>query len=159
MRWLGAKRWESLPEASFSSYGERGSIDVLAWNEAARTLLVIEVKTDPEPEVVGRSHAHHARRLAPAVARERFGWNAVAVGRVLVLPDERTIRRQVERHEEVLRRAYPMRGHALRKWLEAPAGAASGLLFLPPADDIGTRRRIGPTRPMRVAARGREDRN
>jgi transcriptional regulator with XRE-family HTH domain len=38
--------WVVAPEASFSIFGERGSIDVLAWYERRRLLMVIEVKTE-----------------------------------------------------------------------------------------------------------------
>ena len=45
-RRLGAMPgWRFAPEVSFSFYGERGVIDVLAWHEARRMLLVIELKT------------------------------------------------------------------------------------------------------------------
>lgn len=35
-----------MPEVSFSIYGERGVIDLLAWHGPSRTLLVIELKTE-----------------------------------------------------------------------------------------------------------------
>ena len=38
--------WTAVPEVTFSIYGERGAIDVLAWHAATRTLLVIELKTE-----------------------------------------------------------------------------------------------------------------
>ncbi len=38
--------WTVMPEVSFSIFGERGVIDVLAWHEASRALLVVELKTD-----------------------------------------------------------------------------------------------------------------
>ena len=38
--------WECRPEVSFAVFAERGSIDVVAWHPATRTLLVIEVKTE-----------------------------------------------------------------------------------------------------------------
>ena len=38
--------WEVQPEVSYSEFGERGSIDLLAWHAGTRTLLVIEVKTE-----------------------------------------------------------------------------------------------------------------
>src|SRR5437588_727528 len=36
--------WVVAPEVSFSIFGERGSIDLLAFHEAAGVLLVVEVK-------------------------------------------------------------------------------------------------------------------
>ena len=38
--------WTVQPEVSYSVFGERGSIDLLAWHASSRTLLVIEVKTE-----------------------------------------------------------------------------------------------------------------
>lgn len=35
-----------MPEVSFSIYGQRGVIDILAWHAATRSLLVIELKTE-----------------------------------------------------------------------------------------------------------------
>src|SRR5206468_2045260 len=43
---LRANGWTVMPEVSFSIFGERGSIDLLAWHPATRTLLVIELKTE-----------------------------------------------------------------------------------------------------------------
>jgi transcriptional regulator with XRE-family HTH domain len=36
--------WIVMPEVSFSEYGERGSIDLLAWHRDTRTILTIELK-------------------------------------------------------------------------------------------------------------------
>jgi transcriptional regulator with XRE-family HTH domain len=142
---LDPSGWAAQPETSFSSYGERGAIDALAWNPATRTLLVVEVKTElTSIEETLRRHDVKVR-LAPSIARERFGWDVIAVARVLVLPDDRTIRRQVERHDAILRRAYPLRGIELNRWLQAPSGPASGLLFLSIDDGVGTRQRLAPT--------------
>jgi transcriptional regulator with XRE-family HTH domain len=38
--------WEHAPEVSFSIYGERGVIDILAFHAPSRSLLVIELKTE-----------------------------------------------------------------------------------------------------------------
>lgn len=158
---IDADQWTSKPEASFSSFGERGSIDALAWNPGTRTLLVIEVKTElTSIEETLRRHDVKTR-LAPSIARERFGWDAVDVARVLVLPDDRTIRRQVERHDEILRRAYPLRGVELSRWLDAPSGAVSGLLFLSIDDGVGARQRLAPVSRVRRSrtSRNASDRN
>ncbi len=40
--------WEVLPERSFSIWGERGVIDIVAWRAPSRTLLIVELK----PEIV-----------------------------------------------------------------------------------------------------------
>lgn len=138
--------WTVMPEVSYSEFGERGSIDLLAWHPDSRVLLVIELKTELTSieETVRR---HDAKtRLSRRIATERFGWQAQHVGRLLVLPDERTPRRQVERFAGVLDLAYPVRGREVRTWLDAPAGAMSGLVFLTSADDTRLRRRCGPTR-------------
>ena len=126
--------WEVRLEVSYSVYGERGSIDVLAWHPVARVLLVVEVKTElVAVEETLRKHDQKAR-LAGKISAERFGWETRAVGRLLVLPSLSTPRRRVERHAAVMDVAYPLRASTLRKWLEAPGGAAAGLLFLDVTD-------------------------
>ena len=126
--------WVVMPEVSFSEFGERGSIDLLAWHPPTSTLLVIEIKTELTSieETVRRHDAKS--RLAARVALDRFGWSAARVARLLVLPDERTPRRQVERFAATLGRAYPDRGRGVRTWLANPATALSGLMFLSGAD-------------------------
>jgi transcriptional regulator with XRE-family HTH domain len=144
--------WEVRPEVSFAVFGERGSIDVVAWHAPSSTLLVVEVKTELT-SIEETLRRHDAKvRLAAKVVEARFGWRARVVGRLLVLPEGSTPRRQVERHENVLRAAYPLRSGVLRDWLAAPAGSARGLLFLPvTSQDRATsravsRRRVRPGR-------------
>lgn len=43
---LHAAGWEARPEVSFAIWGDRGSIDVLAWRASDRSLLVVEAKTE-----------------------------------------------------------------------------------------------------------------
>jgi transcriptional regulator with XRE-family HTH domain len=127
---LRARGWEVRAEISYSIYGERGSIDLLGWHEATRTLLVIEVKTDIV-SVEETLRKHDAKvRLARRIAHEQLGWRASAVGRLLVLPGLATPRRRVERHASVLQVAYPARGSWIRSWLREPTGSMSGILFL-----------------------------
>jgi transcriptional regulator with XRE-family HTH domain len=122
--------WDIRPEVTYSIYGERGSIDLLAWHAATRTLLVVEVKTAlTSVEETLRKHDVKVR-LAKQIAEERFGWRAAGIARLLVLPDAPTPRRRVERHSALLRRAYPLRGAAARVWLKAPDGPKGGVLFI-----------------------------
>ena len=74
VRRLRADGWDVVTEVSFNLYGERGSIDILAFHAATRALLVIEVKT-VVPDVGGMlSTLDRKVRLAPDIARER-GWD------------------------------------------------------------------------------------
>ncbi|HEY5629798.1 MAG TPA: hypothetical protein VIR16_09835 [Candidatus Limnocylindrales bacterium] len=131
VRRLEALGWEVRPEVSFAVYGERGSIDVVAWHGPSRTLLVVEVKTElTTVEETLRRHDVKVR-LAAGVVRERFGWQPARVARLLVLPVGTTPRRQVARHEAAMRSAYPLRGRVLRRWLGAPSGSVSGLAYVP----------------------------
>ena len=128
--WLTRLGWELQPEVTFAIYGERGSIDLLAWHAPTRTLLVIEVKTElVSVEETLRRHDTKTR-LARDIALERFGWRPVHVSRLLILPESRTHRLRVERHDVLLRRTYPGRSSALRAWLRNPIGPISGLAFL-----------------------------
>ena len=128
---LRSRGWEVRTEVSYSIYGERGSIDVLAWHEPTRSLLVVEVKTSiVSGEETLRKHDEKAR-LAGRIAVEQFGWRARIVSRLLILPDLSTPRRQVERVATVMHVAYPDRGVAVREWLARPAGPVAGIVFLP----------------------------
>lgn len=128
---LASDGWEVAPEVSYSIYGERGSIDILAWHPGSACLLVVEVKTEfATLEGTFRKHDEKVR-LARRVAKERFGWDAVATARLLVVPEHRTIRRQVEDKAALFGRVYPARNVAVRRWLRQPEGTMSGILFLP----------------------------
>lgn len=127
---LRAAGWDVRIEVSYSVYGERGSIDILAWHAPSRLLLVVEVKTELVAlEATLRKHDEKVR-LASRIAREQLGWNAIGTARLLVLPSTSTARRRVDRHAAVMDVSYPLRGTTLRHWIVAPAGALAGLLFI-----------------------------
>jgi transcriptional regulator with XRE-family HTH domain len=92
--------WEARVEVSFSEFGERGSIDILAWHAATRALLVVEVKSELAAVEGTLRPMDVKHRPAAKVVSDRFGWRPRLVARVLVLPDERTARRAVERHSD-----------------------------------------------------------
>ena len=99
---LDRSLWVPQVECSFSHFGERGSIDVLAWHEATGSLLVVEVKTELG-SIEGLLRPLDATvRLASKIARERFGWRPETVSRLVVFPDRMSVRRQVARHAAVL---------------------------------------------------------
>lgn len=137
--------WTAEPEVSFSIYGERGIVDILAWHPVRRILLVIELKTEfvDVNELMGS--LDRKRRLAAVVARER-GWDPVAVGTWVVLSDNRTNRRALAAHETVLRAKFPVDGRRIRTWLRRPVGRLDALSFLPSVHVVGVRRNLAPVR-------------
>jgi transcriptional regulator with XRE-family HTH domain len=134
--------WEVAPEITYSEFGERGSIDLAAWHASARTLLVVEIKSElTSLEATLRKHDEKVR-LAPTVVAARFAWHPSAVARLLVLPDVRTAHRRVALAGPVLDRAYPIRGWTMRRWLRVPAGRGDGLIYLPGTTGRGGRRAV-----------------
>jgi hypothetical protein len=122
--------WIVEPEVSFSIYGERGIIDVLAWHPISRILLVIELKTEVVDlnEMLGT--LDRKRRLAATIAEERK-WDAVAVCTWVVVADSRSNRRTIAEHATVLRAKLPTDGRGVARWLRRPAGRMNALSFLP----------------------------
>jgi transcriptional regulator with XRE-family HTH domain len=127
---LRAQGWLVELEVSFAVYGERGSIDLLAFHPATRTLLVVEVKTELT-SVEETLRRHDAKvRLAAQIARERFGWREADTSRLLVVLDGSTARRRVLRHDASMTVAYPTRSREVRRWIPRPSGSLRGLLFV-----------------------------
>ena len=135
--------WLVAPEATFSVYGERGSIDLLAFHPRTGALLVVEVKSAVPDVRATLAGIDSKARLAPVVARER-GWRVTSVSRWLVLPDDRTARRRVAQHETTFRAVLPGRTVEMRRWAKAPGGPAAGIVFVSDMRPVGARHRIRP---------------
>jgi hypothetical protein len=99
---------------TFSIYGERGSIDIVAWHPTRRALLVIEVRSAIGDVGALVRQVDRYRRLARKVAAER-GWSPVSVGVWVVVADGRTARRRLAEHRSTLKRAFPADGHAMER--------------------------------------------
>jgi transcriptional regulator with XRE-family HTH domain len=137
------EEWTVITEFSFSEYGERGSVDVLAWRAASASLALIEVKSELDDiQAVLRSLDVKARLVPQVLARTR-GWRAASIASVLVLPDESGTRRAIGRHEAIFARALPARTVEVRRWIEAPAGPLHGIWFLASTPDRRARRNSG----------------
>lgn len=122
--------WLTAAEVSFSEYGERGSLDLLGFHLQTRSAAVGEVKT-----AFGSFEETNRRldvkvRLAPKLVSERFGQRPATVSRLLILPNEMTLRRVAARHPETLLAIYPARAQETRAWLTRPVGSISALWFL-----------------------------
>lgn len=125
-RFDGLPGWARVPEVSFSVFGERGVIDILAYHAASGSLLVIELKTEivDVNELVGT--LDRKARLAPKIAAER-GWEARSVSRWVIVARDRTNQRRIEAHRSMLRAAFPSDGHVVRGWLARPSGVIAAL--------------------------------
>ncbi len=77
--------WIVRVEVSYSRFGERGRIDLLAWHPLTRTLLVVEVKTDLV-DIQGLLGSVDAKaRLAVHVSRD-IGWDVRSVVPAITFP-------------------------------------------------------------------------
>lgn len=133
--------WQVVSELSFNVWGERGVIDLAAWNPERRALALDELKSefvDPG-ELVGTMDRR--RRLAAEIARSR-GWDPAIVGMWVIAADTRTNRRHLAASRRLLRGAFPADGHAMAKWLRNPVGPIAGLAFLPVPRVTGEGRRV-----------------
>lgn len=126
--------WQVEVEVSFNHYGDRGSIDLLAYHPATRTLLVVEVKTEIASAEEMLRRLDVKARVAPLLAPERFGERPARVVRLLAVTASSANRTRVARLEPLLAAAFPLRGRALAGWLRAPGavpgGRPGGLLFV-----------------------------
>lgn len=143
---LVAAGWDVRPEASFSHFGERGVVDLVAWHPGRRTLLLVEIKTtlvDPSGLLMV---ADRRRRLASVIARDS-GWSPTIVAQWVVLANGRTNHRRVAEHRSMLRAAFPADGRSIPGWMLDPAAPLDALWFLPdaPARSTGQAAR-GPNR-------------
>ncbi len=124
---LRARGWHVELEFSFNVYGDRGSVDVLAWHAATRTLLIVEVKsrlTDLQAMLLSLSRK---LRVVPNAAREELGWDAARVARLVVAYGTAENRAIVDRHRSIFDAALPARAAEIRRWLGRPSGSAAGV--------------------------------
>jgi transcriptional regulator with XRE-family HTH domain len=133
---LEASGWETKLEYSFSHYGERGSVDVLAWHAGSRAILVVETKTRIWDIQDLLFTLDRKRRLLPGLVARELGWKALVIGVVLVLPELSTHRHVLDRHAATFKAALPRRQRDVRQWLEHPVADLRGILFLPISHDI-----------------------
>ncbi len=129
--WLRRLGWHRIDtEVTFNSYGDRGSIDLFAADESSRSIVVGEAKSAwGSLEETLRSLDVKAR-LAPGLAKERFGFAPDNVAVLLIFPAERTARRIAERQHVILDAAFPARTAEIKSWLRQPHGHLRGLWFV-----------------------------
>lgn len=127
---IRSRTFVTASEVTFSEFGERGSIDLLAGQAASRCALVGEVKSALGSLEETNRMLDVKERLAPKLVKATFGWTPQSVSRVLILPDDRTIRRVVDEHAATMAAVYPARSREFRAWLRQPSGRISAIWFL-----------------------------
>jgi len=131
--------WQVIPEYTFDHFGDRGSVDILAWHPEHDALLIVEVKgrlTDLQDLV---ATLHRKRRVVPRLAADEHGWQARTIG-VLVFVDGTTANRTlVARHAATLDSAFPGRASEARRWLATPSGPLAALWLSDPRARAGCR--------------------
>ena len=118
--------WLDRQEVSYNIFGERGSIDDLAYHPLSRTLVVTEIKTGIFDAQATLAKLDEKERLAADIA-ERFGWRVDRVVACLVVAEGRTNRRRIEEHPTLFGR-FDCRGRAASAWLRDPTRPVRGLL-------------------------------
>ena len=123
-------RWVVPAEFTYSEFGERGSIDLFGRLEEALAVAVCEVKSAiGSLEELNRTLDAKVR-LAPKLCKDRYGWSPRHIGRLLIVPEESTIRRIIAAHPQTMATLYPARGREIRQWLRKPDRGISGIWFL-----------------------------
>lgn len=135
---LRSRGWLVEVEVTYSIYGERGSIDILAWRPDATFVLVVEVKSSlTSVESTLRKLDEKVRNVQTTLAVQRFGRGERTVGRLLVLPSNTVARRRVDGERRVLDVALPDRGPVVRRWLRRPDADLRGIWFAPVTNGSG----------------------
>lgn len=130
LRVFERRGWAAAPEVSFSEFGERGSVDVLAGLRSALAVAICEVKTDFGSLEETNRVLDMKERLAPVIAERRLGWRPRIVGRILIVPATSSIRRVIAAHDRTMGSLYPARSREVRAWLHAPAAPLRGIWFV-----------------------------
>src|SRR5258707_15163537 len=96
VRRLRARGWEVGVEATYSHYGDRGSVDVIGAHRLEAALLIVELKSDLTAiESTVRKLDEKDRIGRKILGPERFGFRPRVVGRLLVLPATTAARSRV----------------------------------------------------------------
>lgn len=139
--------WQVIPEVTYSRYGERGSIDLLAAHHGTHSIAVCELKSEITSYEEMQRRFDSKRRLTQVISMERFGWRPTAVGALLVVLDTTANRTRLERISSLVAASYPERSLDIRRWLRTPAGPLAGLWFVRLSHHrAGKCRRPGPDR-------------
>jgi transcriptional regulator with XRE-family HTH domain len=145
--------WDVAVEVTYSEYGERGSVDVLAARRDVLAMVVVEVKSElTVMDATVRKVDEKERIVRRSLGRERFGFTPARIARLLVLPSSETARRRVRAASPILDTGFPSRGTAIRTWLRRPEGDLAGIMFVSVTNPRGSTRVGGGAKRVRRRA-------
>jgi len=127
-RRMTAAGWLVQVEVSFNHFGDRGSCDLVGWHPATRTILIAEAKSRLGNLQETLRRLDVKARLGGVIAAELNWPHPAAVARGLVLAEDRTTRRLLERHEALFA-PFTTRGWAVGRWLRRPSAGGAALLW------------------------------
>ena len=149
-RRLARVGWHVAIEVTYSDFGDRGSVDVLAARRDLQAIVIVEVKSELVAiESTLRKLDEKVRIAQESLGRERFGFRPRLVGRLLVLPSTNRARRRVARSSDVLDIAFPDRAGRVRSWLSAPVGSLAGIQFVSDTNPGGDKHTSGGSKRVR----------
>jgi len=137
---LRALGWEIVVEHTFNHFGERGSVDIVAWHPGRRALLLIEVKSRLSDLQEMLSTFARKLRIVPPLLAEQNGWRPIVIGRLIVAPGTSANRSVVAAHANMFEVSYPGRAREAQAWLRNPADPLTALWFVAPSTltDVGS---------------------
>jgi transcriptional regulator with XRE-family HTH domain len=151
-RFASAFGWTVLGEVTFAVYGERGSIDLLAFREQERVAAIFEMKASVASWEETQRRFDGKTRLLPKIMFERFGWRPTTIGRFIVFQEDVTSRRRLARLGPLLQQSFPASSREIRAWLRKPDGPMAGIWFLSVSHGRTTRRVRRPAEPTSTSA-------
>ncbi len=119
------ERWSWLTATEVRVGGDvpRGWIDLLAYREADRSLLIEETKTDlPDMGGLQRSLGFYQREAWDAA--RRLGWRPIRSSVLVVMLDSATVARRLADNRDLVGLAFPARIADVAAWLEDPSRQA-----------------------------------
>lgn len=126
---LTRERWIVEAEFTFNDYGDRGSVDLLAWQPGRRALLIVEVKTSLTDLQAMLMSLSRKVRVVPRLVAAR-GWRRDVLGRMLVVAGTTANRSVVRSHQSLFDTTFPAGSRSARAWLRDPAEDVSALWFV-----------------------------
>lgn len=105
-------------------------MDVLAWHEESRTLLIVEVKSRLTDLQATFTAFARKLRIVPGLVSRELGWDARNLGRLMVMPGSTANRSIVANHAATFATLFPERMPAIGAWLRRPDRSLGGVWFV-----------------------------